>query len=589
MASSPTSRQTTRALIMRLWRDFLSRYWARLALSLVAMGVYAASASAIPLGVEWINAGLAGGTDRFSPSMQQVLYFGPVIVIALGALNAAAQYAQTRLSVGAALSTLRDLQSAMFARMTALDLAQSQAEASGQFISRFTNDTQVLRETLTRASNAIRDLLTLAGLCAMMLYYDWILFLVVAAIYPLIGVPVAAIGKFLRRMSSKAQSQAGDVTALVAESLGGARLVKAYQLEPLERARAGAAFDDRLAILKKMAYARALNEPLIFFAGSIALALVVAIVAIRISSGALSAPEFISFIIALLLLSQPARGLGTLNAVVQEGLGAFERMLALIDMRPVIKTAQGALHLPNGQGAISFEGVSFSYNADEPVLHGIDLEIQPGTMVALVGESGAGKSSLVNLLPRLYQPQSGRILIDGMDIASVTMRSLRSQIAAVSQDAVIFNLSALENIAFGKPGATREEVINAAMNAAADEFIGALPQGYDTPLGEGGSRLSGGQRQRIALARAFLKDAPILLLDEATSALDAESEAKIQEALKRLTIGRTTIAIAHRLSTVKDADRIIVMDKGRIIEMGRHDELVEKGGAYARYADLQFA
>ncbi|CAK9039502.1 ATP-dependent lipid A-core flippase (Lipid A export ATP-binding/permease protein MsbA) [Durusdinium trenchii] len=551
------------------------------------MAVYAGSASAIPMGVEWINAGLAGGTSRYSPTMEQVQLFGPLIIIGLGLVNALAQYFHARLSIGAALSTLRDLQNDMFSHLMALDFAQQREEVSGQIVSRFTNDTLVLRETLTRASNAVRDVLTLTGLCILMLWYDWVLFFVVAMIYPLIGVPVARIGKLLRRASAAAQSQAGDVTALISETVTGARMVKSYQLEPLERARAADAFEDRLRLLKKMAYARAMNEPLIFFAGSVALALVVAIVAMRISAGALSTAEFISFIIALLLLSQPARGLGTLHAVMQEGFGAFERMLSLIDAKPEITTKETATDMVPGPGAIRFEHVSFSYDNTTNAVEDVVLDIEAGSMVAFVGASGSGKSTLLNLLPRLYDPTLGRILIDGHDLSQTTLRSLRSRIALVSQDAIIFNMSALENIAFGKPSASRQDIIRAATDAAANEFISLLPNGYDTRLGEGGSNLSGGQRQRIALARAFLKDAPILLLDEATSALDAESEAKIQDALARLTKGRTTLVIAHRLSTVKEADLIAVMDNGRVVETGTHDDLLASGGVYAKQASLQ--
>ena len=580
---------TSRRLAWRLWRDYLSRYWPRLFLSLIAMGAYAASASAIPIGVEWINAGFGAGEGRFSPSLDQVLMIGPALIIGLGLINAGAMYAQSRLNAGAALSALRDLQNDMFAQLMALDFAQAREEASGQMISRFTNDAIVLRETLTRASNAVRDALTLVSLCAVMIWYDWIMFLVVLAIYPLIGLPVARIGKLLRKTSANAQQQAGDLASLVSETVIGARMVKTYQLEPLERARAAGAFDERLRLLKTMAYARALNEPLIFVAGSVAVALVVLVAAQRISAGALSAEAFIGFIVALLMLSQPARGLGTLHVIMQEGFGAFERMLGLIDARPTITTRPGAPDLALGPGAIRFEGVGFAYHKDATALEEVSLDIPAGKTVALVGESGAGKSSLMNLLPRLYEPTSGRILIDGHDIAEVSLRSLRARIALVSQDAVVFDMSALENIAFGRPGASRAEIVTAAEAAAANEFISVMADGYDTPLGEGGAGLSGGQRQRIALARAFLKDAPILLLDEPTSALDAESEAKIQEALKRLTAGRTTLVIAHRLSTVKDADLIVVMDRGRIIETGTHDELMERKGAYAKQASLQLA
>jgi len=589
-SAAPATRQpASRDLAVRLWTGYLSRYWPLLALSLLAMVIYAGSVALIPVGLEWVVAGFTGATDRFAPRALDVALWGPVIVIALGAVNAVAQYWQARLSANAALSTLRDLQADMFNKLLALDFAQQREEVSGQIISRFTNDMTVLREALSRVSKGVKSVFEMAGLCAVIVWYDWRLALIFLGIYALIGIPVARIGKVLRRTSASAQAQAGDLTSLIGESVSGARMVKSFQIEPLERARAGAAFDERLTLFKKMAYARALNEPFIFFAGAVAIAIVISIVALRISSGAIGMPEFAAFVAALLLMSQPARALGTLNAVVQEGFGAFERMTSLLDAAPTITNAPGAIALVAGPGAISFERVSFGYNATARALDGVSLDIPAGAMVALVGASGAGKSTMLNLIPRLYDPDKGRIIIDGQDIGQASIHSLRAHIAFVSQDAVLFNMSALENIAFGRPGASRAEIIKAASDAAANDFIALAPQGYDTPLGEGGANLSGGQRQRIALARAFLKDAPILLLDEATSALDAESETKIQEALKRLTKGRTTLVIAHRLSTVKDADLIAVMDKGRIVETGKHDDLLAKGGAYAKQAKLQLS
>ncbi len=578
-----TDKTSTRTLGSRLWRDYLVRYWPRLALALAFMAVYSGANAAIAFGVEWIFAGLSGGE---AAPLARVSVFGPVIIIILGLVYSGALYAISRLNAGAALSVLRDIQNDMFDRMTAIDFAQLRGEASGQFISRFTNDVMVLRETLARLANGVRDALTFLGLCIAMMWFDAVLFFIVAVVYGAVGFAVARIGKFMRTASRDAQQQAGDVTSLINESIAGARMVRSYQLEPLERARAGAAFDDRLSLLKKLAYTRALNEPIIFLAGSVAIAVIISAVALRISSGAIAFSEFTGFMTALLLLSQPARGLGTLNAVAQEGFGAFERMIGLIDIAPSIKSAPDAIELAPGPGAIKFDKVTFTYG-DGNAVDGVTLDVPAGKMVALVGASGAGKSTLINLLPRLYDVTAGRILIDGEDIKDVSLRSLRARVALVSQEAILFNMSALENIAFGRPEASRADIIRAAENAAANEFIATMPNGYDTVLGEGGANLSGGQRQRIALARAFLKDAPILLLDEATSALDAESEAKIQEALARLTKGRTTLVIAHRLSTVKDADLIVVMDKGRIVETGTHDELVAKDGAYARQAALQ--
>ena len=578
---------STVKLAARLWRDYLGRYWPRLVLALAAMGLYAASASAIPLGVEWINAAFVGGSERFAAKARDVLYLGPAIIIALGLVNALAQYIQARLSASAALAALRDMQVDMFARLMALDLAQIRADASGQTISRFTNDPLVLREALTRAAQGARDLFTLVGLCAVMIYYDWVLFLVIIVVYPAIGWPVLRVGRRIRRASGAAQAQAGDIASLIGETVAGARMVKSYRLEDYQVGRAGAAFERRLLLQSRMVNMRAFNEPFIFFVGSIALAIVIAIVALRISSGALTAPQFASFIVALLLLSQPARGLSTLNAVLQEGFGAFERMIELIDSKPAIVDRPNAEPLVVSKGAVSFRGVEFSYSPEAPALRGFSLDVPAGATLAIVGESGAGKSTVFNLLARFYDVDRGSILIDGKDIASATLSSLRASIAIVSQETILFDDTMRANIAFGDPAADESRIKAAAEAAAIDDFIRSLPRGLDTMVGEAGGDLSGGQRQRIALARAFLKDAPILLLDEATSALDAESEAKVQGALERLKKGRTTIIIAHRLSTVRAADLIAVMDKGRVVETGTHDALMARSGLYARLAALQ--
>ncbi len=576
------------ALAGRLWRDYLGHYRGKLGGALIAMGAYAASAAAIPAGVEWINAGLSGEKPSFGGLPANVAVLGPVVIVVLGLVNAAAQYLQARLSSSAALSALRDMQSAMFNKLLTIDDAQLRGFGAGQSIGRLTNDATVLRETLTRALTAIRDLLTLIALCAVMVWYDWVLFAVVVAIYAIIGWPVARIGGRLRKNSREAQAQTGEIASLAGEAVAGARMIRTYNLEGQEAARGQKGFDARLETLQKMARLRALNEPFIFLVGSVAMAIVIGVVAIRIEAGALNVPQFISFIIALLMLSQPARGLSTLNAVAQEGFGAFERMLALIDAAPTITDAQDAKDKAVSAGAVSFRDVSFSYDGTNAALQGFSLEVPAGKTVALVGESGAGKSTVFNLLTRLYEPQSGTISIDDQNIDTVRLKSLRDAIAVVSQETILFDDTVAANIALGRPGASRADIADAAKAAAADAFIAALPNGYDTTVGESGGNLSGGQRQRIAIARAFLKNAPILLLDEATSALDAESESLIQEALARLTKGRTTIVIAHRLSTIRAADMIVAMDKGRVIETGAHDAMLAKGGYYARVAKLQF-
>ena len=577
---------TSLSLARRLWRDYLSRYWPQLAIGLAATAVYAISASLIPAGVEWINAALSGEKPKADFGGGDVLIWGPALIVGLGLVNALAQYVQTRMSATAALSALRDLQGDIHNALVSMDEAQVRAVGSGPASARLTNDVMVLRETLTRASSAVRDGLTLIGLCAVMVWYDWALFVVVLIIYPVIGWPVATIGRRLRKSSAAAQDQAGEIAGLAHETVTGARTIRAYAMEQREGERGRTAFERRRVILQRMADLRAANEPFIFFVGSIALAVVVAVVALRVAAGALNVPQFISFIIALLLLSQPARGLSTLNAVAQEGFGAFERILGLLDTKPSIKDSEKAEPLAVSKGVVSFRNVTFSYDGKR-ALEGFSLEAPGGARVALVGRSGAGKTTVFNLLLRLFDCDEGAIEIDGVDIRHVTLASLRANIAVVSQDALLFDDTIAENIAVGRPGASRAEIVDAAKAAAAHDFIEAEPGGYDARVGELGGDLSGGQRQRIAIARAFLKDAPILLLDEATSALDAESEAAVGAALERLSKGRTTIVIAHRLATVRDADLIAVMEDGRVVETGGHDALTRRDGAYARAAALQ--
>ncbi|MBY0421511.1 MAG: ABC transporter ATP-binding protein/permease [Parvularculaceae bacterium] len=580
---------STVKLAWRIWRDYLGRYKGRLAAALLAMAVFAASSSLFPIGVEQINAAFMGRPARIALDAKAVVFWGPILVVGLGVVNALAQYVQANLSQTAALAAIRDIQRDMFRSLMNQDYAQVREDASGRTASTFTNDLGVLRETLNRALAAIRDGLTFVALCAVMAWYDVVLFLAVIFVYALIGWPIARIGKHLRRSSAAAQAQAGDLNALVGETLVGARVVKTYALEGYETRRADRAFDDRFAVLARMTRLRSLNEPIIFMIGAVAVAIVVGVGAWRINVGALRAEEFVAFVVALLLLSQPARGLSALNASVQEGFAAFERAARIIDTAPAVRDRADATPLVVGEGRIVFRDVVFAYDGKARALDGFSLDVPAGKTVALVGESGAGKSTLFHVLPRLYDLDAGRIEIDERDIAGATIASLRAHIAVVGQEAFLFDDTIAANIALGREGATTAEIEAAAEGAAIDDFIRTLPDGYQTRVGEGGARLSGGQRQRIAIARAFLKDAPILLLDEATSALDAESEARVQAAVERLARGRTVLVIAHRLATVVKADLIAVVDKGRVVEQGTHDALLAKGGLYARLARLQFS
>lgn len=520
------------------------------------------------------------------------MLWGPVLILLAGFGLAVFKFLFSITIQGTAISILRDLQTRMYQKFLSYDFAQAREDGTGQLVSRFTNDVGILRESLTRGNNVVLDVMNLIFLFGAMIYYDWVLFLIIILIYPTIGYPVTILGKYLRRYAKKVQDQIGDITSRLTESLTGTRLVKTYNLEAYEQAKVEQMFEERRDLLYKLTRARAANDPIITAIGAVAVAAVVGVAAWRVAHGYLDGATLISFIVALTLLSQPARSLGTLNAVLQEGLAAAERIYWVIDRDPQICDAETAsplqVKLPTKGASIKFEHVRFSYPDGTQALDDFSLVINPGQTVALVGESGAGKSTLFSLLPRLYDVTAGQIFIDEQNIQDVKINSLREQIAYVSQDAVLFNDTIERNIAFGRPDAEPASIIQAARQAAIDEFIQSLPEGYASPAGDAGGNLSGGQRQRVALARAFLKDAPILLLDEATSALDAESEEKIQTALEKLSTGRTTLIIAHRLSTVRNADLICVLDNGRIIEQGQHEELLRKGGVYARLAKLQF-
>lgn len=591
---SNTEKGQSVRLAGRLWTVFIRPYWPRILLAF-GFGLLVSAANA---GFTWITGWVFAAFDSDTtwspaPTARQVMIWGPVAILLTGFSLAGFRYLFSITIQGTAINILRDLQNAMYSSFLRYDYAQTREDGTGQLVSRFTNDVTILRESLTRGNTVLLDAMNLIALIAAMIWYDWVLFLVIFLIYPTIGYPVMLLGKILRRTAQKVQEQIGEITSRLTESLKGARLVKTYRLEAREEARAHDLFEERRALLDKLVRVRSANDPVITAIGAIAVAVVIGVAALRVSLGLLDGPTLISFIVALTLLSQPARSLGTLNAVIQEGLAATERIFWVLDRAPVINEAAAApalqLKQPEAGAHILFENVRFSYADGTEALAGVDLHVKPGQTVALVGESGAGKSTILTLLPRLYEPSAGRILIDGQDISELQLSSLRDALAYVDQEAVLFDETIATNIGFGDLSADRTRIEEAARLAAADEFIRALQGGYDAPAGEGGGNLSGGQRQRISLARAFLKNAPVLLLDEATSALDSESEAKVQEALARLRQGRTTLVIAHRLSTVREADLICVMDKGRIVEQGRHEELVARGGLYARLAALQFA
>jgi ATP-binding cassette, subfamily B, bacterial MsbA len=572
--------ERTTSLLARLWRDHLRRYLG----DLLALAPILAAVAAIGVGYAFI---MRETVNRLQAGDTGVITWAPIAIMVATLARALAIWAQAVLSQGLGHKVLRDLQGAMFSKLVRADFARSARENSGQMISRLTNDINVIAEGLIRSVQVVaRDAVTLIGALASMFWFDWVVSLLVIAIFVFAGPPLASIARRARRQTESAQLLMGRLTALLSETFSSPRFVKTYGLEDNEEARAHTAFEERRRVNMKIVYNRARVDPLMEIIGGLALATVLYVAGARIVGGAMSIGDLLGMIVAVGAASPAARSLGTFNTVFNEGVAALGRVYGLLDEKENITDRPDAKPLATREGRIAFENVAFAYG-DDNALSDVSFVVAPGETVALVGASGAGKSTVFNLVPRLYDATAGRVTVDCVDVRDLTLASLRGAIALVSQDTTLFDDTIRANIAFGRPGATFDQIEAAARAAAAHDFILAQPQGYDTRVGERGSTLSGGERQRIALARAFLRDAPILLLDEATSALDAQSEARVQEALARLSESRTTLIIAHRLATVRAADRILVMDGGRIVESGDHETLMAKGGAYAALARLQ--
>ena len=515
--------------------------------------------------------------------------FIPVFIIILTVIKGGALYKQTVVINTLVQSIIYKIQSNLFQSLLNLDLDVLNTERVGSLQSRVMNDVNLMKEAMIRSfNNLLRDLFTLIGLVISMFWLNWVLALAVLAVYPIAVYPIIKIGKKSRVLSKAMQEHIGKTSSFLNESFLGARLIKSYQLENIQNKKAISYFSDLKSIIIKVISTRAGLEPVMEIIGGIAISLVILLAGWQIVAGTSTVGEFSGFISALLIAVGPARAIGTLNSVIQEGTAAANRVFGGIDSKAKVYDDLNAESLKGIDGKIIFRNITYKYlDKNILALNNINLEINPGESLAIVGPSGSGKSTLINLILRFFDPDEGEVLIGDQNIKKVKIVSLRESIAIVSQDTLLFHGTVCENITFGKQNATKEDIIKSAKEAGSHDFIQKLPNGYDTMIGESGANLSGGERQRIAIARAILRNPKILILDEPTSSLDSEAENKIKVTLSAISKNRTTITIAHRLSTVINADRIVVLDQGKIVSSGTHEELLETSVLYKKMALLQ--
>jgi len=512
----------------------------------------------------------------------------PPALIIVAILKGAAWYARDYLMGYIGQRIVNDIRQQLYSHVTSLSFSYFTKTPTGVIMSRIINDVNLVQGALTKApSNLIQGILTIIALTGYIIFLNWRLAAFSIVVLPIAGFALSKFSKRFRKASTKMQEQTGILTTHLHETIGGIRIVKAFGMENYESRRFAernkALFNSFMSSIKTAA----VSHPVMEVISMLGVSFVILFALYAIMRGGMTVGDFFSFMTALYFFFRPIKDLNGLNNIVQDGVSAAKRIFEVLDTEPEIRNKEGAGAAPRDFKTIEFRNVRFQYE-DKPVLRGIELVVRTGETIAIVGTSGGGKTTLVNLIPRFYDVSDGAILIDGRDIREVTLESLRSLTAIVTQQTILFNDSVKDNIAYGNNELPFDDVVRAAQAAYADDFIRALPLGYDTVIGESGVKLSGGQRQRIAIARALLKNAPILILDEATSSLDTQSEKEVQHALERLMRGRTSFVIAHRLSTIMNADRIIVLKEGRVVEQGKHEELLAAGGEYKNLYDQQF-
>jgi subfamily B ATP-binding cassette protein MsbA len=574
---------STGDIVLRIWHEHLRPRLSLLLLATLAMVLTAVTTGAIPFLIQ------KTADDVFVARNQQMVYWVTAAIVVVTIVKAIAEYVGDVTVNYLGNRFIADLRIQMFGKLARADLSFIQTVHSGRLLSGFLNDATLIRATASRSIVTLgENYLKVVILVATMFYMDARFSVLILVFMPIAWFMLSRQRRKMRKSTSKSLQETGDLSALITQTLRGMRIVRAYRQEDREEARAASAINRALEFTMRGIRARALSSPSIELLTGCGFALAIYFAGTKGVRGDLSLGHFMGFMTAALLIYGPLKSAATLQTQLQEGVAAASRVFGIIDLDVRLVEAPDAKPLKLDCGEIEFSNVSFAYEKENPVLRGVSLTVPPGRTVALVGPSGSGKSTLVNLALRFFDPDRGKVTIDGQDITEVTVDSLRESIALVTQDPVLFDDTIRANIAYGAKPVDEAQVIAAAKAAAAHDFIIALPKGYDTGVGEAGGLLSGGERQRIAVARAIYKDAPILLLDEPTSSLDSEAEAKVQAALEELMRGRTVLTIAHRLSTVKKADLICVLDQGRIIEVGRHDELVAKGGLYTRLHRTQF-